>query len=76
MHGLLEDTGPLAVTSANFSGEEPIGDPFLVDDTMGKQLDLVVDGGVLSPDVSSVISLIGDVPVVLRKGVGDVTWCS
>lgn len=66
---------PIVTTSANISGEDPIGDPFMVDLELGKQLDMVIDGGVLSPDVSSVISLIGDVPVVLRKGVGDVSWC-
>ena len=67
---------PIVTTSANLSGEEPIGDPFSVQHELGKQLELVVDGGVLSPDVSSVVSLIGDVPTVLRKGVGDVGWCS
>ena len=67
---------PIVTTSANLSGEEPIGDPILVEDMLGKQLDLVIDGGVLSPYVSSIVSLIGDVPAVLRKGVGDVTWCS
>ena len=67
---------PIVTTSANLSGEEPIGDPLHVEDMLGKQLDLVIDGGVLSPDVSSIVSLIGDVPAVLRKGVGDVTWCS
>ena len=67
---------PIVTTSANLSGEEPTGDPSNVQLDLGKQLDLVVDGGVLSPDVSSVISLIGDVPHVLRKGIGDVSWCS
>jgi tRNA threonylcarbamoyl adenosine modification protein (Sua5/YciO/YrdC/YwlC family) len=67
---------PIVTTSANLSGEEPTGDPYDVQSELGKQLDLIVDGGVLSADVSSVISLIGDVPTVLRKGVGDVSWCS
>ncbi len=66
---------PIVTTSANLSGEEPIGDPYQIDETLGKQLDLVIDGGVLSPDVSSVVSLIGDFPTLLRKGVGDVSWC-
>ncbi|KAF0221685.1 MAG: tRNA threonylcarbamoyladenosine biosynthesis [Geobacteraceae bacterium] len=66
---------PIITTSANRSGEEPIGDPFLVDSEMGNQLDMVIGGGMLPPDSSSVVSLIGDVPVVLRKGVGDVSWC-
>jgi tRNA threonylcarbamoyl adenosine modification protein (Sua5/YciO/YrdC/YwlC family) len=66
---------PIITTSANRSGEEPIGDPSAVDLEMGKLLDLVVDGGSLSAAVSSVVSLIDDIPVVLRKGVGDVSWC-
>jgi len=66
---------PIITTSANRSGEEPIGDPFQVESELGKQIDLVIDGGVLSADVSSVISLIGDRPEVLRKGIGDVSWC-
>uniref|UniRef100_A0A831UCU5 Threonylcarbamoyl-AMP synthase n=1 Tax=Geobacter metallireducens TaxID=28232 RepID=A0A831UCU5_GEOME len=73
---LVKELGhPIITTSANLSGEEPIGDPFLVDLNMGKQLDVVVDGGILSADVSSVVSLIGDYPQVLRHGVGDVAWC-
>ena len=66
---------PIITTSANISGEEPIGDPFLVDQAMGRQIDLVVDGGILSAEVSSVVSLIGDYPEVLRQGIGDVSWC-
>jgi len=66
---------PIITTSANRSGEEPIGDPASVDRELGKQLDIVVDGGILSAAVSSVVSLIDDVPVVLRQGMGDVGWC-
>ena len=66
---------PIVTTSANLSGEDPIGNPWQVETDMGKLLDIVVDGGDLTADVSSVVSIIGDVPVVLRKGVGDVSWC-
>ncbi len=66
---------PVITTSANRSGEEPIGDPRGVEEDLGSQIDLVVDGGLLSADVSSVVSLIGDTPAVLRKGAGDVGWC-
>lgn len=66
---------PIITTSANRSGEEPIGDPVVIEQELGRQLDVVVDGGVLSVAVSSVISLIGDVPDVLREGAGDVSWC-
>ncbi|HEY5514353.1 MAG TPA: L-threonylcarbamoyladenylate synthase [Geomonas sp.] len=66
---------PIVTTSANLSGEDPIGNPWQVECDLGKLLDIVIDGGDLSADVSSVVSIIGDVPVVLRKGVGDVSWC-
>ena len=62
---------PIVTTSANLSGEEPLGDPFLVDEELGNQLELIVDGGILTADVSSVVSLVGDHPVVLRQGIGD-----
>jgi tRNA threonylcarbamoyl adenosine modification protein (Sua5/YciO/YrdC/YwlC family) len=66
---------PIITTSANISGEEPIGDPLQVEQELGKKLDLVINGGILSANVSSVISLINDIPEVLRKGSGDVSWC-
>lgn len=66
---------PIITTSANISGEEPEGDPHTIAETFGKQLGLIIDGGILTTDVSSVVSLIGAVPEVLRAGVGDVSWC-
>ncbi len=66
---------PIITTSSNRSGDEPIGDPYSVESELGGDLDLIIDGGTLSADVSSIVSLIGDVPTVLRKGVGDVSWC-
>jgi len=66
---------PIITTSANRSGEEPIGNPFLIEEQLDKELDIIIDGGILPADVSSVVSLIGDVSTVLRKGVGDVSWC-
>ena len=66
---------PIITTSANRSGDEPIGDPYMVERELGNELDMVIDGGFLPADVSSIVSLIDDVPIVLRKGVGDVGWC-
>ena len=66
---------PIITTSANLSGEEPEGDPRRIADTFGSQLDFIIDGGILATDVSSVVSLIGAVPEVLRVGLGDVSWC-
>lgn len=61
---------PIVTTSANISGEVPEGDPHAIDNAFGAMLDLVVDGGMLTTDVSSVISLIGDRVELLRKGAG------
>lgn len=66
---------PIVTTSANFSGEEPAGDPYEIENSFGHQLDFVIDGGLLATDVSSVISLTGKLPEVLRTGLGDVSWC-
>lgn len=66
---------PIITTSANLSGEEPIGDPALIDEELGSMIDLVVDGGILSTSVSSVVSLVGDHPQVLRQGIADTSWC-
>jgi len=67
---------PIVTTSANLSGEEPTGDPSIIEDVFGNQLDLIVDGGLLTKEVSSVVSLVGATPEILRAGVGDLSWCS
>ncbi|NVN89553.1 MAG: threonylcarbamoyl-AMP synthase [Desulfuromonadales bacterium] len=67
---------PIVTTSANLSGEEPTASPSFIDDIFGKQLDIIVDGGELTREVSSVISLVGDTPEIIRVGMGDVSWCS
>jgi tRNA threonylcarbamoyl adenosine modification protein (Sua5/YciO/YrdC/YwlC family) len=74
---LVNELGhPIVTTSANLTGEDPIGDPYLIENELGNHLDMVIDGGILPPEVSSIVSLIGDYPTVLRKGVGDVSWCA
>lgn len=65
---------PLVTTSANFSGEEPLHDPELIQERMGKMVDLVIDGGVQLGDPSSIISLVNDQVEVLRQGSGDTSW--
>jgi tRNA threonylcarbamoyl adenosine modification protein (Sua5/YciO/YrdC/YwlC family) len=57
---------PIISTSAG------LDDPYAIKDAFGQQLDLIIDGGPLYPNPSSVISLIGDVPEVIREGKGDV----
>jgi tRNA threonylcarbamoyl adenosine modification protein (Sua5/YciO/YrdC/YwlC family) len=58
---------PIISTSAGFD------DPQAIEEAYAPHLDLVVDGGVLYPEPSSVISLIDDIPEVIREGKGDVS---
>ncbi|EKQ1113599.1 L-threonylcarbamoyladenylate synthase [Morganella morganii] len=48
-------------------------DPEEINDTLGKQVDLVIHGGYIGQQPTTVIDLTGDVPVVVREGTGDVT---
>jgi len=65
---------PLVTTSANLTGETPLHDPAEIEATMGRMLDLVIDGGIRFGDPSTVISLINDNIEVLREGCGDISW--
>ena len=65
---------PLVTTSANVSGETTLTDPAMINDLMGKTVDMVVDGGVLLGDPSTVIGLIDDQVEILRQGSGETTW--
>jgi L-threonylcarbamoyladenylate synthase len=67
MLDLLAVAGPLAVTSANRSGEPPA---LTVDDArrvFGDSVSSYVDGGSCSGEPSTVVSLVGDL-LVLRTG--------
>jgi tRNA threonylcarbamoyl adenosine modification protein (Sua5/YciO/YrdC/YwlC family) len=65
---------PIISTSAMLPEGETLYDPAEIESHLGKVLDLVIDGGVLASEPSSVIDLTGDVPRVVRKGKGDVSF--
>lgn len=66
--GIVSSMGrPIISTSAGHD------DPYEIQEAFKPFLDVVVDGGPLFPSPSSVISLIGDTPEIIRKGKGDVT---
>ncbi|MCP4578994.1 MAG: threonylcarbamoyl-AMP synthase [Deltaproteobacteria bacterium] len=58
---------PIISTSAGYD------DPQSIKDAYGSHLDIIIDGGVLFPSPSSVVSLIDDIPEVIREGKGDVS---
>ena len=66
---LLRVTGPLAVTSANRSGEASAVTAQEVVEQLGGRIGLVLDGGQTPGGVSStVVDCSGDTPVILRQG--------
>ncbi len=70
---LVHELGnPILSTSATDPDGEVFHDASLIHDFFGNRLDAVIDGGPVAGDPSSVISLIGDEPEVLREGQGDV----
>lgn len=58
---------PIISTSAMYN------DPQSINEAHGQFLDIIIDGGVLNQNPSSVVSLIDDIPEVLREGKGDVS---
>jgi len=71
---LLETLGnPIVNTSVHFENEGvDLADPYEIEQHLGNRIELVIDGGSIFPDPSSVIDLTGDCPEVLRVGKGDV----
>ena len=71
---LLEELGePLLSTTLILPDEEgPLNDAAHIRELLEKQVDLVIDGGTVGVDFTTVIDLTGDVPVLLRRGKGDV----
>jgi tRNA threonylcarbamoyl adenosine modification protein (Sua5/YciO/YrdC/YwlC family) len=70
---LLEELGqPLIGTTLQLPGDEHmLSDPAEVQERLGKQIDLVVDGGAGTLEATTVIDLTGPQPALLRQGRGD-----
>jgi len=71
---LVKELGhPIISTSVYKPNEGLFNEPAEIEERFGKQLDLVIDGGVIVAEHSSIIDLTGDSPKVIRKGKGDVS---
>jgi tRNA threonylcarbamoyl adenosine modification protein (Sua5/YciO/YrdC/YwlC family) len=72
---VVQDLGhPVINTSAtNPETKEILSTPQEIKEKLGHAIDLIIDGGSVPGKPSSVISLIGDTPEVLREGSGDVS---
>ena len=76
-HALVEALdNPIISTSATLPDGSFFFDASLIHDMFKNRLDAVIDGGPVPGKPSSVISLIGDEPEVIREGLGDVSLFS
>jgi tRNA threonylcarbamoyl adenosine modification protein (Sua5/YciO/YrdC/YwlC family) len=71
---LVKELGnPIISTSATTPDGEVFEEASFIEEYYGRRMDAVIDGGPVSGQPSSVISLIDDTPEVIRKGAGDVS---
>lgn len=71
---IIKELGnPILSTSAGLPNEEILNNAWMIDDTFGHMVDLVIDGGDVPEMPSSIISLLDDEPEILREGAGDVS---
>ncbi|KAA1193573.1 L-threonylcarbamoyladenylate synthase [Photorhabdus heterorhabditis] len=72
---MLEQVGePLMSTSLILPGNDfAESDPEEIKDNLGKLVDLIIHGGYLGQQPTTVIDLTDDTPVVIREGAGNIT---
>lgn len=73
VEALMAELGqPLISSTLILPGEsEPLNDPDEINERIGKQLDLVIDGGACSMEMTTVVDLTGSEPELIRLGRGD-----
>ncbi|MBU4263627.1 MAG: threonylcarbamoyl-AMP synthase [Proteobacteria bacterium] len=64
---------PILTTSANLEEDIYLSEAFDVEESLGSQIDIIIDGEPITPAPSSVISLIGEEVLIIRAGKGDIS---
>jgi tRNA threonylcarbamoyl adenosine modification protein (Sua5/YciO/YrdC/YwlC family) len=71
---LIKELGqPIISTSVKNPQGETLGDPSIIKEYFGSTVDLIIDGGIIMPQPSSVISLVDDNIEIIRIGKGDIS---
>jgi tRNA threonylcarbamoyl adenosine modification protein (Sua5/YciO/YrdC/YwlC family) len=70
---LLEAVGePLMSSTLTLPGDDmPLTDPDEIRERLNRQVDLIIDGGYCGMEPTTVVDLMADAPVVVRRGRGD-----
>jgi len=63
---------PILSTSVPAGPDEILNDPYEIERRMGDKLDLILNGGILVSEPSSVVDLTNYEPVIIREGAGDI----
>lgn len=73
VQSLLSELGcPIMSSTLQLPGDEfPMMDPYDIRMTLETQLDLIIDGGYRGMESTTVVSLMGNVPEILRVGKGN-----
>lgn len=71
---LVKELGrPIISTSVKTEQGETLGNPADIKEHFGRLVDLIIDGGTIMPQPSSVISLVDDNIEIIRIGKGDIS---
>ena len=71
---LVEFLGtPIVSTSIPAGPDEILNDPEEINRRFGHQVDIILDGGKLISEPSTIVDLTGDVPQIVREGKGDIS---
>lgn len=71
---ITELTHPIISTSVRLGEGDVLNDPVEIEQQLGSQIDLIIDGGLLISEPSTVVDVMSYPPVILREGKGDVSW--
>lgn len=64
---------PIISSSVKDPQGELLSDPVIINELFGKQVDVIIDGGIIAAKPSSVISIIDEEIKIVREGKGDVS---
>ena len=70
---VAEMGSPLISTSVKDGESQLLSDPRIIEERFGKRVDLIIDGGIIAAEPSSVVSLLSDGVEIIREGKGDVS---
>lgn len=69
-----ELNSPITSSSINHGDDNILSDPIDIDLKFGKLVDIVIDGGIIYPEYSTVIDFSSDEVELVREGKGSIDW--